>query len=235
MSETSPGNFPRCCAAGWRPLARHLSGRTRAACARRHLGRDRGRALHLRTRPGRGAQARRDLACRDGQARAGERERPDPADPRRHRRSGWRGASGTGARFIQPFVAVAGRRMLLDDATGGGFVLLASPRRDLVGASRVRNARPSGASAGRSSSSAMTSATRTAISPPGLPRTARSRCCCGRISTSTASRAMPRIWPRLVTALRQCSGNSVNARRTGLIKVASAAIMRAPESRRRAA
>ena len=31
---------------------------------------------------------------------------------------------GTGARFIQPFVDVAGRRMLLDDATGGGFVLL---------------------------------------------------------------------------------------------------------------
>jgi 3-(3-hydroxy-phenyl)propionate hydroxylase len=33
---------------------------------------------------------------------------------------------GTGARFIQPFVEVAGRRVLLDDATGGGFVLLAS-------------------------------------------------------------------------------------------------------------
>ena len=34
---------------------------------------------------------------------------------------------GTGARFIQPAVDVAGRRMLLDDATGGGFVLLALP------------------------------------------------------------------------------------------------------------
>ena len=33
---------------------------------------------------------------------------------------------GTGARFIQPFVEVAGRRMLLDDATGGVFVLLAA-------------------------------------------------------------------------------------------------------------
>jgi 3-(3-hydroxy-phenyl)propionate hydroxylase len=33
---------------------------------------------------------------------------------------------GTGARFIQPFVNVGGRRMLLDDATGGDFVLLAS-------------------------------------------------------------------------------------------------------------
>ena len=33
---------------------------------------------------------------------------------------------GTGGRFIQPFVTVADRRMLLDDATGGGFVLLAS-------------------------------------------------------------------------------------------------------------
>lgn len=35
---------------------------------------------------------------------------------------------GTGARFIQPRVGYRGRRMLLDDATGGGFVLLsASP------------------------------------------------------------------------------------------------------------
>ena len=33
---------------------------------------------------------------------------------------------GTGARFVQPFVDFGGRRMLLDDATGGGFVLLAS-------------------------------------------------------------------------------------------------------------
>lgn len=33
---------------------------------------------------------------------------------------------GTGARFIQPFVGTAGRRVLLDDATGGGFVLLAA-------------------------------------------------------------------------------------------------------------
>jgi 3-(3-hydroxy-phenyl)propionate hydroxylase len=33
---------------------------------------------------------------------------------------------GTGARFIQPFVDFGGRRVLLDDATGGGFVLLAS-------------------------------------------------------------------------------------------------------------
>jgi 3-(3-hydroxy-phenyl)propionate hydroxylase len=35
---------------------------------------------------------------------------------------------GRGARFIQPRVAFNGRRMLLDDATGGGFVLLASSR-----------------------------------------------------------------------------------------------------------
>jgi 3-(3-hydroxy-phenyl)propionate hydroxylase len=35
-------------------------------------------------------------------------------------------APGTGARFIQPFVDVGGRAMLLDDATGGGFVLLAA-------------------------------------------------------------------------------------------------------------
>ena len=36
------------------------------------------------------------------------------------------GRPGTGARFIQPFVSFNGRRMLLDDATGGGFRLLAS-------------------------------------------------------------------------------------------------------------
>lgn len=36
------------------------------------------------------------------------------------------GEAGTGARFTQPFVNSGGRRILLDDATGGGFVLLAS-------------------------------------------------------------------------------------------------------------
>ncbi|MBV9953656.1 MAG: bifunctional 3-(3-hydroxy-phenyl)propionate/3-hydroxycinnamic acid hydroxylase [Pseudolabrys sp.] len=34
---------------------------------------------------------------------------------------------GAGARFIQPMVVSDGRRMLLDDATGGGFVLLGPP------------------------------------------------------------------------------------------------------------
>jgi 3-(3-hydroxy-phenyl)propionate hydroxylase len=34
--------------------------------------------------------------------------------------------SATGARFIQPFVQAGARRVLLDDATGGGFVLLAT-------------------------------------------------------------------------------------------------------------
>jgi 3-(3-hydroxy-phenyl)propionate hydroxylase len=33
---------------------------------------------------------------------------------------------GTGARFIQPYVELEGKRMLLDDATGGGWALLAS-------------------------------------------------------------------------------------------------------------
>lgn len=36
------------------------------------------------------------------------------------------GHPGAGARFIQPYVGYGGRRMLLDDATGGGFVLLAA-------------------------------------------------------------------------------------------------------------
>lgn len=36
--------------------------------------------------------------------------------------------AGTGARFMQPYVAFHGERMLLDDATGGGWVLLASSR-----------------------------------------------------------------------------------------------------------
>jgi 3-(3-hydroxy-phenyl)propionate hydroxylase len=35
---------------------------------------------------------------------------------------------GRGARYIQPQVQFSGRRMLLDDATGGGFVLLALSR-----------------------------------------------------------------------------------------------------------
>jgi 3-(3-hydroxy-phenyl)propionate hydroxylase len=34
------------------------------------------------------------------------------------------GGPGAGVRFIQPFIEYGGRRMLLDDATGGGFVLL---------------------------------------------------------------------------------------------------------------
>jgi 3-(3-hydroxy-phenyl)propionate hydroxylase len=37
------------------------------------------------------------------------------------------GRPGTGARFIQPYVRYQGQRMLLDDATGGGFVVLALP------------------------------------------------------------------------------------------------------------
>ncbi len=108
-------------------IARDLSSRTRAACACRDRGRDRGRPLYLRTRPCRRAQARRDLARRDGQTRARERERPDSADPcRSSSTENGEARPGTGARFIQPFVDFCGRRMLLDDATGGGLVLLAS-------------------------------------------------------------------------------------------------------------
>src|SRR5206468_7647524 len=36
------------------------------------------------------------------------------------------GRPGTGARFIQPNIGYKGRRMLLDEATGGGFVVLAA-------------------------------------------------------------------------------------------------------------
>jgi len=43
------------------------------------------------------------------------------------------GHPGTGARFIQPYVGYEGRRMLLDDATGGGFVLLAASADLLAG------------------------------------------------------------------------------------------------------
>jgi len=43
------------------------------------------------------------------------------------------GPPGNGARFIQPFVEYRGRRMLLDDATGGGFVLLTTSPDMLTG------------------------------------------------------------------------------------------------------
>src|ERR1044072_1082682 len=78
----------------------------------------------------------------------------------------------------------------------------------------------------------MRSAIRTATSPLGLPCTVRSRCCCVRISTSMASPAMPRIspdWWRHSGALWEWREHTP----AGLIKVASVAIMRAPESRRR--
>ncbi len=41
-------------------------------------------------------------------------------------------AQGAGCRFIQPFVSKRGHRMLLDDATGGGFVLLAVDQQALA-------------------------------------------------------------------------------------------------------
>jgi 3-(3-hydroxy-phenyl)propionate hydroxylase len=50
------------------------------------------------------------------------------------------GRPGTGARFIQPFVERGGRRMLLDDATGGGFVLLAASVNALRGLGHAQRA-----------------------------------------------------------------------------------------------
>ena len=50
------------------------------------------------------------------------------------------GRAGTGARFIQPVVTVAGRRMLLDAATGGGFVLLAASDAALADLSEAQRA-----------------------------------------------------------------------------------------------
>jgi 3-(3-hydroxy-phenyl)propionate hydroxylase len=47
---------------------------------------------------------------------------------------------GSGARFIQPYVARAGRRMLLDDATDGGFVLLAAAQTLLPALSDAKRA-----------------------------------------------------------------------------------------------
>ena len=47
---------------------------------------------------------------------------------------------GTGARFIQPYVTVAGRRLLLDDATGGGFVLLAASGEGMAGLAGAQRA-----------------------------------------------------------------------------------------------
>jgi 3-(3-hydroxy-phenyl)propionate hydroxylase len=47
---------------------------------------------------------------------------------------------GTGARFIQPFVNFDGRRILLDDATGGGFVLLTSSADLITGLTEAQRA-----------------------------------------------------------------------------------------------
>jgi 3-(3-hydroxy-phenyl)propionate hydroxylase len=45
--------------------------------------------------------------------------------------------SGAGARFIQPFVESDGNRVLLDEATGGGFVLLCASEKELIACNSV--------------------------------------------------------------------------------------------------
>jgi 3-(3-hydroxy-phenyl)propionate hydroxylase len=74
------------------------------------------------------AARRRDAALRAAMGQPAPASASDLIPPLRAGVVDGNGAArpGTGARFIQPFVTCAGRRMLLDDATGGGFVLLAS-------------------------------------------------------------------------------------------------------------
>ena len=176
-------------------LHRHLSGRTRTACACRDRGRDRGRALHLRARSRCGAQARDEtLRAAMGKPAPGERERPDPADPRAAS-STRRCSARRDRRALHPAVCDAdGRRMLLDDATGGGFVLLASspdmlaalgdPQRATCCASWRAHVRAVGEGADAW-------AIPMAILPAGLQRMRQSRCCCAPTSMFTASRAIP--------------------------------------------
>ncbi|TMJ04876.1 MAG: bifunctional 3-(3-hydroxy-phenyl)propionate/3-hydroxycinnamic acid hydroxylase [Alphaproteobacteria bacterium] len=72
------------------------------------------------------AAAKRDAALRAAMGKPVVASASDLIPPLRAGVVDPSGAPGTGARFIQPYVAYRGRRTLLDDATGGGFVLLAS-------------------------------------------------------------------------------------------------------------
>jgi 3-(3-hydroxy-phenyl)propionate hydroxylase len=72
------------------------------------------------------AAAKRDATLRAAMGKPAPASASDLIPPIRVGVVDGSGAPGTGARFIQPWVTRDGARMMLDDATGGGFVLLAA-------------------------------------------------------------------------------------------------------------
>ena len=70
------------------------------------------------------AAAKRDASLRAAMGKPAPASASDLIPPIRAGVVDRDGRPGTGARFIQPFVEYGYRRMLLDDATGSGFVLL---------------------------------------------------------------------------------------------------------------
>jgi len=71
------------------------------------------------------AAAKRDATLRAAMGKPAAASASDLIPPIRAGVVDPAGGPGTGARFIQPYVGYEGRRMLLDDATGGCFVVLA--------------------------------------------------------------------------------------------------------------
>ena len=86
------------------------------------------------------AAAKRDATLRAAMGKPAPASASDLIPPIRAGVVDHEGSPGTGARFIQPYVEQNGRRMLLDDATGGGFVLLAASPNLLTGLSDVQRA-----------------------------------------------------------------------------------------------
>ena len=71
------------------------------------------------------AAAKRDATLRAAMGKPAAASASDLIPPIRAGVVDPAGGPGTGARFIQPYVGYEGRRMMLDDATGGCFVVLA--------------------------------------------------------------------------------------------------------------
>ena len=88
------------------------------------------------------AARRRDAALRAAMGKPAPASASDLIPPVRSGVVDQNGATrpGTGARFIQPFVDFAGERVLLDDATGGGFVLLAASADVIAGLTAAQRA-----------------------------------------------------------------------------------------------
>jgi 3-(3-hydroxy-phenyl)propionate hydroxylase len=81
------------------------------------------------------AAAKRDATLRAAMGKPAPASASDLIPPIRAGVVDGEAGPGTGARFIQPWVARDGRRVLFDDGTGGGFILLARSQSLLAGLS----------------------------------------------------------------------------------------------------